>query len=229
MRQDAGMTDPLAQERIETQLAEVRQQIDRVERSWAHPVEIVAVTKGFTSWAIEAACAAGCKSIGENYAQELLAKRDVIEKLGPEVHFIGQLQSNKVRQLVDLVDVWASLDRSSIVDEVSKRAGEARVLIQVNTTGESGKGGCPLEDLPGLIDRVQSRGLQLEGLMTVGPTDMPPEGARAGFKLVRKMVDEHGLSVCSMGMTADADVAIEEGSTEIRVGTALFGQRPAKR
>jgi pyridoxal phosphate enzyme (YggS family) len=202
--------------------------VDSVERAWDHRVEIVAVTKGFEAGAIEFAVAAGCRSVGENYAQELISKREVIERLRPEVHFIGRLQSNKVRQLVGLVDVWASLDRRSIIDEVAKRADGARVLIQVNTTGEEGKGGCSPIDLAALVARVRDGGLRLDGLMTVGPTAEPPEAARVGFRIVRELVDEYGLSVCSMGMTADSRIAVEEGSTEIRVGTALFGQRPVK-
>ena len=221
---DAGVS----QIDVDTRLSALRRQVDGVERAWDHRVEIVAVTKGFGSWAIESAVAAGCRSVGENYAQELISKREVIERLRPEVHFIGRLQSNKVRQLVGLVDVWASLDRGSIIDEVAKRADGARVLIQVSTTGEEGKGGCSPTDLAALVARVSDGGLCLDGLMTVGPTAEPPEAARAGFRIVRELVDEYGLSVCSMGMTADSLIAIEEGSTEIRVGTAIFGQRPVK-
>ena len=224
---DSTNTDSTDTE-VESRLGALRREVDGVERSWDHRVEIVAVTKGFASWAIESAVAAGCRSVGENYAQELISKRDVIERLHPEVHFIGQLQSNKVRQLVGLVDVWASLDRGSIIKEVAKRAPGARVLIQVNTTGDPAKGGCLPGELADLVGRAQDSGLRLDGLMTVGPTNEPPEAARPGFRLVRNLVDEYGLSVCSMGMTADATIAIEEGSTEIRVGTAIFGRRPPK-
>jgi pyridoxal phosphate enzyme (YggS family) len=214
---------------VRSRLVATRREIVRIERQWTHDVEILPVTKGFTPWAIEAAVAADCTSIGENYAQELISKSETVSRLHPDVYFIGQLQSNKVRQLVGLVDVWATLDRTSIVKEVAKRAAGARVLIQVNTTGESGKGGCSLPDLPDLVELVHRSGLELEGLMTVGPTGTPAEHARSGFRTVRKKVDEFGLSVCSMGMTADMQVAIEEGSTQIRVGTALFGPRPLKR
>lgn len=223
------MTEQDQVDEVESRLAGVRHQINEIERSWTHPVEILAVTKGFAPRVINMACDVGCCAIGENYAQELISKRDAIESLSPEVHFIGQLQSNKVRQLVGLVDVWATLDRVSIVSEVAKRAEGARVLIQVNTTGESGKGGCEPEDLPGLVDHVGGSGLRLEGLMTVGPTGKSPQDARSGFRLVRSLVDQLGLPVCSMGMTADMRVAIEEGSTQIRLGTALFGPRPVKR
>lgn len=214
-------------EEIQRRLAALRTEIDAIPRRWSHTVQIVAVTKGFDGTVLADAVRAGCSALGENYAQELLSKRSLIEELGPEIHFIGRLQSNKVRQVVGLVDVWASLDRASIVREVARRAPEARVLIQVNATGEDGKGGCDPADVPDLVRRVRDSGLALEGLMTVGPTDRPPEDARPGFRVVRGLVDELGLAVCSMGMSADLGIAVEEGSTSVRLGTALFGSRPS--
>ena len=163
-----------------------------------------------------------------DYAQELLDKRDTVEALGPTVHFIGRLQRNKVRQLVGLVDVWCSLDRAPLVDEVAKRVPGASVLIQGDTTGDPSKGGCAVDDVAGLVARASDAGLVVDGLMTVGPTGAPPEAARAGFRRVRSLVDELGLRTCSMGMSADLAVAIEEGSTEVRVGTAIFGRRPPR-
>lgn len=211
-------------ERVE----ELRRRIDAIERPWTHRVRLVGVTKGFGPEAIEAAVAGGCDAVGENYAQELFAKRDVIERLRPEVHFIGRLQRNKVRGLVGLVDVWCSLDRESLVDEVAKRAPGARVLVQVDTTGDPAKGGCRVDEVAGLVDRAVERGLAVEGLMTVGPTGEAASAARPGFREVRGLVDRLALSVCSMGMTDDLEVAVEEGSTEVRVGTALFGARPQR-
>lgn len=194
-----------------------------------HPgVEVVAVTKGFGPWAVEAAVAAGCHMIGENYAQELLGKRDTIRRLDVDVHFVGRLQSNKVRQLAGLVDVWESIDRESLVAELAKRAPGAELLVQVDTAGEPGKGGCAPEDVADLVASARTAGLRPVGLMTVGPTHGTPEDARAGFRLVRSLVDALGLDVCSMGMSADADVAVQEGSTRLRVGTGLFGPRPPR-
>ncbi len=191
-------------------------------------VDVVAVTKGFGPWAVEAAVAAGCGAIGENYAQELLAERETLERLQPDVHFIGRLQSNKIRQLAGLVDVWESVDRRSLVAELGKRAPGARILVQVDTTGEAGKGGCPPDEVPELVESARAAGLRPIGLMTVGPTGGTPEDARPGFRLVRSLVDELGLEVCSMGMSGDADVAVEEGTTQLRIGTGLFGPRPPK-
>lgn len=215
-------------EEVRARLSGLRDRIDGVERPWTHRVAVVGVTKGFGADAVAAAVAAGCDAIGENYAQELLDKHAAIERLGPEVHFIGRLQRNKVRQLADIVDVWCSLDRASVIDEVAKRAPGARVLIQVDTTGDPGKGGCDVGETAGLVDRAGERGLIVRGLMTVGPTGSDVEAARLGFRRVRALVDELGLDGCSMGMSGDLVVAVEEGSTEVRVGTALFGVRPPR-
>jgi PLP dependent protein len=198
---------------------------DRIEAAGGDDaVAVLAVTKGFGSDAIDAALAAGCTAIGENYAQELLAKREAAEHA--EVHFIGQLQTNKVRQVAGLVDVYETVDRERLANEIARRQPGARVLVQVDTTGEPGKGGCLLADLDALVEVVHTAGLDLRGLMTVGPTEGGPEAARAGFRSVRAAVDRLGLAVCSMGMTDDLEVAVQEGSTQIRVGTALFGARP---
>lgn len=213
---------------VAARLARVREQIDSVERGHRHDVEIVAVTKGFGEWAIDAAVDAGCAVIGENYAQELAAKRHVIERRSPTVEFIGRLQTNKVRLVADLVDVWASVDRPSVIDEIAKRSPGARILVQVDTTGDPGKGGCPVAEVSGLVTAARDRGLVVDGLMTVGPTGQPPAAARGGFRLVRGLVDDLGLAVCSMGMSADLAIAVEEGSTEVRLGTALFGPRPPR-
>jgi pyridoxal phosphate enzyme (YggS family) len=206
----------------------VRSRIDAVERVWAHDVLIVAVTKGFDGSAIEAAVASGCAVVGENYAQDLLSKREVIERLRPEVQFIGQLQSNKVRQIADLVTLWASVDRLTIAQEIAKRAPGSRVFIQVNATGEHNKGGCIPDDVGNLVSAARGLGLDVDGLMAVGPTGGTMEAAGDTFRTVRTLVDELGVRTCSMGMTADLEVAIAAGATQIRVGSALFGQRPRK-
>ena len=187
-------------------------------------VAILPVTKSFGPEAIEAVRAAGGNAIGENYAQELVAKRTVCA--GLEVHFIGQLQTNKVRQLAGIVSVYETVDRPRLADEIARRDPGARVMIQVATQGEQGKGGWPIDDLGVLVDHVRRLPLELVGLMTVGPTSGGPEAARPGFRAVRRVATALGLEHCSMGMSADLEVAVEEGSTQIRVGSALFGARP---
>lgn len=216
---------------VATNLAALRADIAAIDRRYDHEVAVVAVTKGFGGSAIDAAVDAGAVAIGENYAQEIRSKRDVIEARHPEVHFIGRLQSNKVRQLVGLVDVWSSLDRHSVIAAVARRSPRARVRIQVNTSvdgADAGKGGAPVDAVPTLVEAARAAELVVEGLMTVGPTGGGPEAARPGFAVVRRLVDELGLVTCSMGMSGDLRVAVEEGSTEVRIGTALFGPRPVR-
>jgi pyridoxal phosphate enzyme (YggS family) len=191
-------------------------------------VAVLAVTKGFGPEAMAAAVAAGCPAVGENYAQELLAKLDALGALDvprPEVHFIGRLQSRKVRTVAGVVDVWQSIDRSVLVDEVAKRAPGARIMVQVNVSDEPQKGGCTPAEAPGLVAAARGAGLEVEGLMTVGRTG-PPDAAREGFRMLRRLADEVGVRQRSMGMSEDLEVAVSEGSTMVRVGTALFGERP---
>jgi uncharacterized pyridoxal phosphate-containing UPF0001 family protein len=166
--------------------------------------------------------------IGENYAQELLAKLADYELRGrprPAIHFIGRLQSNKVRQLAGIVDVWESVDRASLLDEIARRDPGATVLIQLNAAGDAGKGGCPPGDVTVLAERAKTLNLDLNGLMTVGPADGGRAATERAFDLTRRLTDELGLPTCSMGMTDDLEVALAAGSTRLRVGTALFGPR----
>lgn len=213
---------------VRAALAEVRERIGRAGGD--DRVSVLAVTKGFGPDAIDAAVAAGLDAIGENYAQELRAKDDAVDRHAGvlRVHFIGQLQTNKVRSIAGRVHCYETVDRPSLVRELARRDPGARVLVQVDTTGEPGKGGCPEGDVADLVERARGAGLDVAGLMTVGPTTGGAEAARAGFARVRRLVDDLGLVVCSMGMTDDLEVAVEEGSTEVRVGTALFGPRPSR-
>jgi PLP dependent protein len=200
---------------------------ERIAGAGGAGVDVLAVTKGFGADAVHAALAAGLHRVGENYAQELIAKREALS--GAEVHFIGRMQSNKVRTLVGVVDVFESVDRRSLIDELARRAPGASVLIQVNTTAEPGKGGCRPDEVAELVEAAGTAGLHVDGLMTVGPTHGGPEAARPGFRIVRRLVDDLGLRQCSMGMSDDLEVAVSEGSTQIRVGTGLFGERPRSR
>ena len=210
---------------VTARVAEVRA---RIARAGGVGVSLVAVTKTFPRSVWLDARAAGCDGIGENYAQELVSK--AAEGPAPlPVHFIGHVQTNKVRALADVVDVWQTVDRASLIDEIAKRCAARRptVFIQVNTSGEESKSGCTPAELGALAARCRDLGLHLDGLMTIGPTSGDPVATRAACRLLRSLADEHGLAQRSMGMTGDLEIAVEEGSTMVRVGSAIFGPRPS--
>lgn len=211
-------------ELVAHRLADVRRRI--AEAGGAH-VEVLAVTKTFGLDAALAAHRAGCRAVGENYAQEVVSKYGSVQRPFA-IHFIGRIQTNKVRLIAPLVDVYESVDRDSVVAELARRVPGARVLVQVATDADEAKGGCALDAAPALVERARDAGLDVLGLMTVGPTVGGPEAARWGFREVRGLAMALRLAVCSMGMSHDLEVAVEEGSTEVRVGSALFGPRPSR-
>jgi pyridoxal phosphate enzyme (YggS family) len=190
-------------------------------------VTVVAVTKGFGPDAIDAAVGAGLPEVGENYAQELLDKLARVSS-DAHVHFIGRLQRNKVRALAGHVALWQSVDRPELAAEIARRVPGASVLVQLDLSGEPQKGGCDPEQAPALVVECRQLGLDVRGLMGVGPAG-PPESARAGFGRLVALADRLELPVRSIGMSADLEVAVAEGSSMVRIGTDLFGPRPAPR
>ena len=203
---------------------------ERLSRAGGDRVKVVAVTKGFGPDSVAAALSAGLADVGENYAQELLSKASTLSvqpdlDLQPRWHFIGRLQRNKIRKVAGLVNTWQSVDRPELASEIARRAPNATVLVQVDIAGKEGRGGCPPSETTQLVGHCRDAGLEVVGLMAVGPPG-PPEVARPGFRLLAAQAADLGLSELSMGMTADIEVAVEEGSTMVRVGTALFGSRP---
>ncbi|WP_426572597.1 YggS family pyridoxal phosphate-dependent enzyme [Aquihabitans sp. McL0605] len=207
--------------------------VDRVQDRIAaaggdpHQVQLLAVTKGFGPEIALAAAGAGLIDLGENYAQELVAKAPVVaERFEVRWHAIGRLQRNKVRSLAPLVHLWQTIDRLDLGLEVAKRAPGARILVQVNVSDEPQKGGCDPGDAAELVARLTDAGLAVQGLMTVGRTGNPAE-AQAGFRLLRGLADTLNLPVRSMGMSGDLEAAVAEGATMVRVGSALFGPRPS--
>ncbi len=202
----------------------------RIADAGGQNVKLIAVTKTFDVSAMVSAFDSGCDGVGENYAQELVAKAQLLpdEKRLP-VHFIGRLQTNKVKSLIGVVDTWQSIDRPELIKEIAKRSAnaklQAKIMLQVNSTNETDKGGCqPLEVEEMLRLSIESK-INVIGLMTVGPTQNEPELTRQGFRLVRKLADQLGLAQCSMGMTGDLEIAVDEGATMIRIGSALFVAR----
>ena len=186
-------------------------------------VRILAVSKGHGPEAVRAALAAGLVDVGESYAQELLAKA---EQIDGEVrwHMIGRLQRNKVRQVASFVHLWQSIDRLSLAAEVARHAPGAAVLVQVNVTGSEQQGGCPPERVAAVVEGCTDLGLDVRGLMAIGPMGSPA-ASRAAFRTVRELADALDLPERSLGMSGDLEAAIAEGSTMVRIGTDLFGPR----
>ncbi|MCS7172256.1 MAG: YggS family pyridoxal phosphate-dependent enzyme [Armatimonadetes bacterium] len=225
----------------------VRQRLESVRarlaaacaRSGRNPdsVRIVAVTKGFPVEVVVAAVQAGVTDLGENYVQEARAKVQAVP--GATWHLVGHLQRNKAREAVRLFPWIHSLDSLPLAEELDRRAvrhgRRPQVLIQVNVAQEAQKHGVPPEEAVGLAQAVlRLHGLQLRGLMTIAPLSPHPEGIRWVFRTLRTLRDDlaHRLGFplpeLSMGMTDDFEVAVEEGATLVRLGRALFGERPEK-
>ncbi|MEA2901271.1 MAG: dependent protein [Actinomycetota bacterium] len=224
---DPGPIDPSD---VAVRLSEVRRRIASAGGG-DRPIRIVAVTKGFGPDAVRAAVAAGVHDVGENYADELVAKHaaaDPAAGAAPQSshrwHFIGRVQRNKVKRLAPLVHLWQTVDRAAAGREIARRAPGARVLVQLNVTGQAGRNGCVPADAPALVDELRAMELDVVGLMAVGPAG-PPEHARAAYRGLAAMADRLELPERSMGMTDDLEVAVEEGTTMVRVGRALFGAR----
>jgi pyridoxal phosphate enzyme (YggS family) len=225
---------------IAANLARIREQIETTCRQCGrNPAEVrlVAVAKTQPVEQVEEALAAGQTLIGESYVQELVAKTDRIRSQA-EWHFIGHLQSNKVKYLVGRVALIHSIDRLSLAREIDRQWGKAgltaEVLLQVNLGEEESKSGTTLEDAENLARRIAPlRNVRLRGLMTLPPYSPDPEDVRPYFRRLRELADH--LATCdlpgvemeelSMGMSHDYPVAIEEGATLIRIGTAIFGER----
>ncbi len=207
---------------------------DRLRAVGGENITVIGVAKSFPAEAVIAAAMAGITDIGESYAQEFVAKHAAVDELlsdAPSLmaspvrwHFIGGLQRNKVRKIAHLVDLWHSVDRPSLATEIAKHAPGASVLLQVDISGEDQKKGCPPDELDALMSTAVDAGLQVVGLMGM-PILAEPEAARPGFRMLRELADSYELSEVSMGMSGDLEVAVEEGATIVRVGSALFGPR----
>jgi len=210
---------------IRERIAAVSQQI---ASATSRPIDLVVVTKTHPSEVVLAVAEAGTQFVGENYAQEVRDKASAIDAVrasGVSVQFIGQLQTNKVRIIAGLVDCVASVDRASLIDEIAKRIPSTRIHLQVNATGEMSKGGCLPDSLPELISRALDQGLYVEGLMAVGPTSVREDETREAFRRVDELASEHGLQIRNYGMSGDLNIAIEQGSTMVRLGSAILGNR----
>jgi len=230
---------PLGGLDVSTRLADVRARIEAAiaRRGPGPAVRLVGVSKRQPLAAIEAAAAAGLADFGENYAQELQGKQDTRPAAPWRWHFIGALQHNKVRLVVGCALVH-TVDRERLLPALEQHAAALGcvqdVLVQVNVAGEPGKAGLSPAALPGLLDRfAELPHVRCRGLMLIPPAG-EPEATRACFRALRQLCEAEArharpgveLHELSMGMSADYEVAIEEGATLVRVGTAIFGERP---
>jgi pyridoxal phosphate enzyme (YggS family) len=213
---------------VEARLKEVNDRIDMAARAAgrdADAIALVVVTKQVGVADVRAALAAGAVDLGENRAQDLVAKAAVLEGGGVHLrwHFIGRLQRNKVRVAAPFVALWESVDRDDLAAEIGRRAPGAAVLVQTNLGEEPQKGGCPPDGVEALVEACRNHGCRVDGLMTVPPAVGDP---RPVFARLRQIADDLGLRECSMGMSGDFELAIAEGATMVRVGSAIFGPRP---
>ena len=245
------MSPPAASEpdalfdRVADKLGEAR---DRIARAGGEPerVRIVAVTKGFGPDEVAAAFAAGLRDVGENYADELVSKWATLGRTATW-HFLGAIQRNKVPRLARLVDCWQGVARvvegesilahwdsaARAADEVGPETDLTRLeppsmLVEVETSGLPGRGGCAPAEVPEVVKALRDRGCHVEGLMTVAPPG-DAIAARKAFDLVADLREDLGLAELSMGMSADLEQAVAAGATMVRLGTALFGPRAQRR
>jgi PLP dependent protein len=188
-------------------------------------VTIVAVTKGFGPEAVAAAVGAGVRDIGENYAQEMLRKLDAAPP-GIRWHFLGQLQRNKLARLAPHVYLWHGLDSDAGADALAKRRPGASVLVEVKLADDGNRRGVPAGQVSALVSHASDVGLDVRGLMAIGPAQATRDDVRAGFHGMAALASSLGLKELSMGMSDDFELAVAEGATIVRLGQALFGPRP---
>ena len=215
---------------LRERLAQVR---DRIERAAvgagrdASTITLVAVTKVFPASVIREAYDAGLRDFGENYVQEFEAKApEVADLTGSRFHLIGHLQSNKSKKAAELFSVIQTVDSAKLARRLDESARPLDVMLEVKISLEEAKSGADPAELPALIDAVRvTKHLNLIGLMTMPPWSDDAEPSRPYFRRLRELALQFRLPHLSMGMSHDFEVAIEEGATFIRVGTALFGKR----
>jgi PLP dependent protein len=213
----------------------VRRILDRIERaakrSGRSPdsVRLLAVTKTVPLEHIRAAIACGVTHIAENRLQEALPKREALATESATWHFIGHLQTNKAKKVVENFDCVHSVDRAELAVALARQVSDRPpfpVLIEVKLQEEANKSGVAESDLPALVSSLKALPtLDLRGLMAIPPPVDDPEQARPFFRRLRMLAQDFGLSDLSMGMTHDFEVAVEEGATMVRIGTGLFGSR----
>ncbi len=209
-------------ERVRANLTEVCRRIASCGRDPAS-VRVVAVTKTFGADEVRAAYSLGLRHFGENYVDELCEKRSSLVASDVAWHFLGALQTNKIPRAVRCADVLSGASRARELDKISAAKSGATIDIQVDFTGAAQRNGAPPDEVEGLVVRARELNLNVRGLMVVAP---PGEArTRAAFAETAALADRFGLKERSMGMSDDLEIALEQGTTELRLGRALFGPR----
>ena len=220
-------------EKIQTKINELKKQTNREN------IKLIPVSKFHKIESIQEAREQGYESFGESYVQELKQKFDEfkVKKIAqPTWHFIGHLQTNKVKYIAPFVDTIHTVDSIKLAEEINKRAEQnnriIKILIQINTSGEASKHGINPDEINELIEKINLlKNINLIGFMTIAGLEASPEENEKEFELLAKILKEVNqkfnlsLSELSMGMTSDYELAIKQGSTMIRIGTAIFGER----
>ncbi|HEY1761075.1 MAG TPA: YggS family pyridoxal phosphate-dependent enzyme [Acidimicrobiales bacterium] len=209
-------------ERVSANLEAVRR---RIESTGTDPssVRLVAVTKTFGADAVRVAYELGLRHFGENYVDELCEKHSALEADDAVWHFLGALQTNKIARALGCADVLSGVSRSRELDKIVALAPGATIDVQVDFTGEAQRNGAPPEEVEGLVAHARELNLKVRGLMVVAPPG--EERTRAAFASTVALADRLGLKERSMGMSEDLEIALEQGTTELRLGRALFGPR----
>ena len=220
----ASSADRLAT-RVATNLAAIRARIASSGRD-VQTVRVVAVTKTFGIDAVTAAVTAGLTSVGENYVDELCAKRATSGSLEVTWHYLGALQTNKIARALECADVLCAVARVKEVERIARLRSDAAIYVQVDFTGAPTRNGATPVEATEVVRRARTLGLDVRGLMTVAPLDRG--AARSAFAATGALADDLGLVERSMGMSDDLEIACELGSTEVRIGRGLFGPRSAR-
>jgi pyridoxal phosphate enzyme (YggS family) len=211
--------------RVGSNLAAVHRRIEACGHDPAQ-VRLVAVTKTFGPEEVRVAFALGLRDFGENYVDELCDKRAVLEGEAVTWHYLGALQTNKIARAIRCAEVLSGVSRARELEKIATRKAGATIDVQVDFSGQAGRNGAPPEEVEGLVTRARELNLNVRGLMVVAP--LGEAQTRHAFAETVALADRLGLKERSMGMSDDFEIALELGTTELRLGRALFGPRQSR-